>query len=127
MTENNEDMPLVPKKKKVVSKKINETKKPPNKSSITSEQIQRLLKEALMKNMEDRVVKNELEIDALIATMEEFLRSFIVIGYNMKNEPLVVTNAKSQLDADALYTSLSRLFFSINNGGGLSWTTKNIQ
>jgi len=52
--------------------------------------------------------------------MEEFLRSFIVIGYNMNNEPIVITNAKSQLDADALYTSLGRLFYSINNGGGNS-------
>jgi hypothetical protein len=42
-----------------------------------------------------------------------------VIGYDMKNEPLVVTSAKSQLDADALYTALARLFISINNNGGM--------
>lgn len=110
MTENSDEAPL-PKKKKVVNKK-----KTP--SSISSEQIQRLLKEALMKNIEDRYTKSEIEVDALISTMEEFLRSFIVIGYNMNNEPLVITNAKSQLDADALYTSLGRLFYSINTGGG---------
>jgi len=118
MTENNEDTPLIPKKKKVSSKKPSQQKKLPNQSSITSEQIQRLLKEALMKNMEERLIKNEFEMDALVATMEEFLRSFIVIGYTMKNEPVIITHAKSQLDADALYTSLSRLFFSINNGTG---------
>lgn len=111
MTENSDETPA-PKKKKSLNKK----KLPV--SSISSEQIQRLLKEALIKNMEDKFKRNDLEVDALISTMEEFLRSFIVIGYNMNNEPLVITNAKSQLDADALYTSLGRLFYSINNGGG---------
>lgn len=111
MTENSDETPP-PKKKKVVNKK---KISPP---SITTEQIQRLLKEALIKNMEEKFKRSDMEVDALISTMEEFLRSFIVIGYNMNNEPLVITNAKTQLDADALYTSLGRLFYSINNGGG---------
>ena len=49
--------------------------------------------------------------------MEEFLRSFILIGYNLNSEPIVITNARSQIDADALNTALSRLFFSIHGGG----------
>lgn len=111
MIENSDETPT-PKKKKVVNNKKTTS------SSISSEQIQRLLKEALMKNMEERFKRSDVEVDALISTMEEFLRSFIVIGYNMNNEPLVITNAKSQLDADALYTSLGRLFYTINSGGG---------
>ena len=117
MIQNSDEDPLIPKKKRNIPKKI--TKKNSEINSISSEQIQKLLKEALMKNIKDRRSDNELEVDALISTMEEFLRSFIVIGYNMNNEPLVITNAKTQLDADALYTALSRLFFSINNGGPL--------
>ena len=34
------------------------------------------------------------------------------------NEPVVITNARSQIDADALNTALSRLFFSIHGQGG---------
>jgi hypothetical protein len=117
MIQNSDEDPLIPKKKRSFPKKT--TNKNSETNPISSEQIQKLLKEALMKNMKDRHRDNELEVDALISTMEEFLRSFIVIGYNMNNEPLVITNAKTQLDADALYTSLSRLFFSINNGGPL--------
>jgi hypothetical protein len=72
-----------------------------------------------MESAYETKLRSNTEVDALITTMEEFLRSFIIIGYNMKNEPIVVTNAKSQLDADALYTALARLFLSINHTGGL--------
>ena len=100
-----------PRKKRVV--------KSDNPSEFSSEQIKRLLKEALMDNMIDHKKRTNLEIDAMISTMEEFLRSFILIGYNIKNEPITITHAKTQLDADALYTSLSRLFFSINSSGSM--------
>lgn len=108
--QSNEDKPQ-PKKKKVV--------KDLSTGSVSSEQIRRLLKEALMDNMLDSRKRTDLEIDAMISTMEEFLRSFILIGYNIKNEPITITHAKTQLDADALYTALTRLFFSINSNGGM--------
>lgn len=88
-------------------------------NTFTSDQIRKLLKEVMMERVYESKVRTNTEVDALMHTMEEFLRSFIVVGYNMKNEPLVLTNAKSQLDADALYTSLARLFFSINHNGGM--------
>jgi len=111
--ESSEDKPQ-PKKKRV-TKSADSIKSAD--SSFSSEQIKRLLKEALMDNMIDHKKRTNLEIDAMISTMEEFLRSFILIGYNIKNEPITITHAKSQLDADALYTALSRLFFSINSSG----------
>lgn len=106
--ESNEEKPQ-PKKKKIVKSAGDE--------GFSSDQIKRLLKEALMDNMHDHKKRTNLEIDAMVSTMEEFLRSFILIGYNIKNEPITITHAKSQLDADALYTALTRLFFSINSSG----------
>jgi hypothetical protein len=102
--------PEIPRKKKQPIKKTKIAKNPVN------DQIQKLLKEIIIKNIEEREERNELEVEALVSTMEEFLRSFIVIGYNLNNEPLVITNARTQMDADALQTALSRLFFSVNNG-----------
>ena len=84
--------------------------------SYTNDQIKKILKEALLDNIEDSKQRSNQDIDALVSTLEEFLRSFILIGYNLKNEPITITHAVSQLDADALYTSLSRLFISINGG-----------
>lgn len=118
--------PSKPKKKKTspkVAPKALEVKPVPFKKidndSLTSEQIRKLLKEVMMESAYETKLRSNTEVDALITTMEEFLRSFIVIGYNTKNEPVVITSAKSQLDADGLYTSLSRLFFSVNNSGGM--------
>jgi hypothetical protein len=122
----NKDEPSKPKKKKISTKietKPIEAKKisykPIESSSLSSEQIRKLLKEVMMESAYETKMRSNTEVDALIHTMEEFLRSFIIIGYNMKNEPLVITNAKTQLDADALYTSLARLFLSINHNGGM--------
>jgi hypothetical protein len=105
-----------PKRRKKAVKSID---KPTSISSTSSDQIKRLLKEVMLEGMYESKKRSEMEIDAIHATMEEFFRSFIIIGYNMKNEPLIITNAKSQLDADALYTSLTRLFVSINHNGGM--------
>ena len=90
-----------------------------NKEDYTSDQIRKLLKEALLDNLAEARKQSNMEIDAMVSTMEEFLRSFILIGYNIKNEPITITHAKSQLDADALYTALARLFTTINNPHGL--------
>lgn len=105
--------PELPRKRKKAS-----PKKPAIPKSITSEQIQKMLKEVILRNVDEKMRSNHNEVDALVATMEEFLRCFIVIGYNLNNEPLIITNARSQIDADALQTALSRLFFSIQSGGG---------
>jgi hypothetical protein len=108
----NSDNPELPKKKKTPIKKSKDIK-----PVVSTDQIKKLLRDALLKNIDDISKQNEIEIDALIATMEEFLRSFILIGYNLNSEPIVITNARSQIDADALNTALSRLFFSIHGGG----------
>jgi hypothetical protein len=111
METESENPELPPKKKKTSPKK---TIKP---KSLASEQIQKMLKEVILKSVDEKLRSNHNEIDALVSTMEEFLRCFIVVGYNLNNEPLIITNARSQIDADALQTALSRLFFSIQNGG----------
>lgn len=122
----NKDESSKPKRKKAASK--NATKsinikqisfKEAEANSITSDQIRRLLKEVMVESAYETKLRSNTEVEALVSTMEEFLRSFIVIGYNMKSEPIVITSAKSQLDADALYTSLARLFLSINHNGGM--------
>ena len=122
----NKEEPSKPKKRKTSSKtssKPIEVKqisfKQADAGSITSEQIRRLLKEVMTESAYETKMRTNTEVEALVSTMEEFLKSFIVIGYNMKSEPIVITSAKSQLDADALYTSLTRLFLSINHNGGI--------
>lgn len=126
--ENKDKSPKPKKKKTSLNTEKKSSVKPPVKpiiinqydsESITAEQIRRLLKEVMVESSYEEKERTNNEIDAIASTVEEFLRSFIIIGYNMKNEPLVITSAKSQLDADALYTSLARLFLSVNHSGGM--------
>ena len=48
---------------------------------------------------------------------EEFLHSFIIMGYTQTGEPVTITSAKDQQQMDALHTSLQR-FIAMFMGGG---------
>jgi hypothetical protein len=96
----------------------NKKKKPPVSkekpgSSISKEQIRLLLKEVMLKNIEEEEIQRNVTLESISSTLEEFLRCFIVVGYNLDNEPVLISNAKTQLDADALTTALNKLFFSM--------------
>lgn len=107
------------KKKKLPVKNIKPTPSELQKNKISEDQIKALLKEALINSSQEYSKKNHIELEALCSTIEEFLRSFIIIGYNLDNDPVYMVNAETQLDADALYTALARVFFSTNQNGGL--------
>jgi hypothetical protein len=100
-----------PKKKKVPVDKKKDSK-------FSSTDIQKLLNEVLLESIQDDLRKQDIELEAISSTLEEFLRSFILIGYDTNNQPIVITNAKTQLDADALYTALARVFMHMNAMGG---------
>ena len=98
----------------------NKKKKPPvskteKTPSISQEQIRSLLKEVMMKNIEEVEHQRNVTLESISSTLEEFLRCFIVIGYNLDHEPILISNAKTQLDADALTTALNKVFFSMGN------------
>lgn len=83
------------------------------KTSISQDQIKSLLKEVMLKTVEEEKNKRDVTLETISATLEEFLRCFIVVGYNLDDEPVFISNAKTPLDADALSTSLNKLFFSM--------------
>ena len=91
----------------------------PKKPLLNSDDLRNILRDALLSTSKEKLKTNsQLEIEAMVATMEEFLKAFIVIGYDFSEEPVFIVNAKSQLDADALSSSLTRIF--LNGGGGSS-------
>lgn len=51
--------------------------------------------------------------------LDEFLHSFILIGYTPKGEPIAITSAKSTQEIDALHTSLQRFIAMFIVGGDL--------
>jgi hypothetical protein len=104
--ENDDPENLKPKKKKP---------KVASEVPFDMEELRSILKNALNTHIEEKKINVKLEIDAMVSTMEEFLKSFIVIGYDFKGEPIFIVNAKTQLEADALSNSLARIFHSGGN------------
>lgn len=49
--------------------------------------------------------------------LNEFLQSYIIIGYTSKGDPVNITSAKSQQEIDALHTNLQRFIASFIMGG----------
>lgn len=96
----------------------NAPKKPKtSKRGIPSSEIKKILAESLNTYLQNFSRETENTTDAVNATLEEFYKTFMVIGYDFDGEPTIIINAKSQIDADALSTAFSRFFVNnIQNG-----------
>ena len=100
-------------KDKKPPKKTN--KQPNGKDSLPpmDEDTKKLLSGALVSYLKERAdghnssQKNTL---ALIATVEEFLNSFIILGYTMDGTPVQYICAHNQQQADSLATLVNKFF-----------------
>jgi hypothetical protein len=83
-------------------------------SKLDGDEIKKILTKVIMQDMLDREVNvtRDLEINSLIATNQEFLKCFMIIGYDLNEFPVVVFQANSQLQADALSSALTKLVMS---------------
>lgn len=97
-------------KKKKVSKN--------NSEKIGKEQIKQILKEALQADLLERSRKSADNKIAISSTLEEFMKCFIVLGYDMNGNPINLVHANSQQDADSLSTAVNRFFVQNNNPDG---------
>ncbi len=77
---------------------------------VSSEIFQNALKDALKKHIEIAQKRPISDTDALNSTIEEFLSTFMLIGYTFDGEPIILVNAKTQKDSDSLSTAFGRYF-----------------
>jgi hypothetical protein len=54
------------------------------------------------------------DIEALIHTVQEFLNSFVILGYNFDGEPVNFISAHNQQEADSLATLVNKFFINSN-------------
>lgn len=101
-----------PRKKRTKANQNKESK--PSKEKVDS--IKSLLSKVIMQDMLEREISNvrDMEVESLIATNQEFLKCFVIIGYDLNEVPVLVFKANSQLQADALSSSITKL---VINGG----------
>ncbi len=88
------------------SKKIN--------TKATEIHTEEIIREALKKFVSEKKHKRNTddEIDALVGICSEFLKSFILIGYDYEGNAInPIFYAKSDLDADALGQYMQKFFY----------------
>lgn len=73
--------------------------------------IAKVIREALMIRLANDSRHTQIEeIDAMVATCQEFMSSFIILGYDMNHQPIQpVVYAHNQQEADSLGAYLSKL------------------
>lgn len=93
-------------------KKSKKSDKQQNASQGLDPIIEKVIKDALMihilnANENKKRVANEL--DAMVATCQEFMSSFIILGYDMNGNPVhPIVFAHNQQEADALGSYMSK-------------------
>lgn len=87
------------------------------KNTVSADQLESLLREALKGYSDDKMRTTADEMEAMLATLEEFLKTFVLIGYSIDGAPVCIINAQTQQDADSLSTAVTRFFMTRCNGG----------
>jgi hypothetical protein len=98
-----------PKKKRPVRKKIEE---------YSDDEIQQVISDALKFYLKADMEKrsgSEHDIDAMVATCQEFLKSFIILGYDFNGDPIPpVIFARNQQEADSLSAYLQKFLINLS-------------
>jgi hypothetical protein len=79
---------------------------------------------------QDLKKERQVDLSKMESILQEFLGAFILLGYDMANDPVTLVYAPDQKNADALAAQLNRYFYKCqntiqpkNNEGGLaSWS-----
>lgn len=90
-------------------------------TALPSDAEQKRLQEMLMlANLEYNKLKSKIlrekkrEIDSLDGQIKEFLSSYMLIGYDLNNNPVEIVSAGSTAENDALLERFRRVMFKIN-------------
>lgn len=81
--------------------------------SPNSSNLNELTNSAIIKYLQNRInTRNEKrkDIDLLKSTVDEFLNSFIILGYTFDGEPVNLMSAHNQQEADSLATLVNKVF-----------------
>jgi hypothetical protein len=79
-------------------------------NELLSESIQNYVSK-IKKDVKD--VENSMEL--INNYVSEFLQTFLIVGYDMKGQPLCIHHATTQMDADAINSLINRIIFNRNN------------
>ena len=73
--------------------------------------IKQTMSDMLKEKKVKRRLKSAAEIDAMVNVCSEFMNSFVILGYNTRNEAIEpVYYCSSEMEADALSNYLQKFF-----------------
>lgn len=81
----------------------------PSKFVKENELTNKAIENFLVKKLNEKVEKRK-DTEAMLHTIQEFLNSFIVLGYNFDGEPITHIFAHNQQEADSLATLVNKVF-----------------
>ena len=76
----------------------------------TEKQIEEFLKQIVGSDIGDidKSAKNPLHVSTVASTIEQYLTPFIIFGYDVNGDAVVISNSQSQRDQDSLMISVGR-------------------
>ncbi|NBP16837.1 hypothetical protein EBU95_21030 [bacterium] len=78
--------------------------------------VQNLLSEILKEKLKQTDTRKVASLTtALINTMNEFLGSYIILGYSMDGHPVVISRSNNEMESDALTSLLMKYFTIVSN------------
>ena len=98
----------------VIPNKATNDMTPAEQASIN--QTIQLAKLEYMKTLKNNIVNEKRrEIDTLDMQIKEFLGPYMLIGYDLNNQPVEIVSAEDPASHDALLERFRRVMFKINN------------
>jgi len=94
-----------PKKKKLKSKKSDEFD--PKDTAALKDLTQKALT-AILQNQLNNKSESRKNTESLAAVIEEFLTSYIILGYSLDGSPIHIISAHNQQEADSLTTLVNK-------------------
>jgi hypothetical protein len=95
------------------NKKPSKPKQTKKAESILDAEAKEIIRKAMISSLEEKLestngIKKDLK--ALSAVVEEFLTTFIILGYTIDGDPVHCISAHNQQEADALVTLINKFF-----------------
>jgi hypothetical protein len=93
--------------------KEKKVKKTDTKLNIEDKEV---LRKAMVASLQENITNHEngikKDLKSLSSQVEEYLTSFIILGYTFDGEPVQCISAHNQLEADSLVTLINKFFHS---------------
>jgi len=83
--------------------------------------IEKILKELSKKDIKlpNNKEKNPLHVQTIGTTLEQYLDPFIIFGYDVNGDCVMLNNALTQKDLDSLYMSIQRYMMANASSGNM--------